>query len=132
MFEIHDSEIKSYTVNIDDDDSSIVFTLLLADKKYCNLIFENMLAFNFEEQNNYQNVIRDISEGDITKFVDKHKSLLEEGVGKVLPLYYTDAAKIKEHLLINSYKTFYIAASQGLNGWIISKNMVVKPETKES
>lgn len=117
MVSIHDSIIKSYTVDL--ENNKIYFDCK-DDDKNIKIVFTDVLVHFFEDELS-GSVLNDIDEKDIESFLKENKKLLEEREGYCWPMYYKTIEELKENLLNEEYLYYIINSSYGLSGWVLAK-----------
>ncbi|WP_231559188.1 hypothetical protein [Bacillus sp. MSP13] len=123
MEKIHDSKILNYQI---DFESSIIQILSESDNgELFKIVFEDFFAFHFEDQIP-NSILLDIFEEEINSFVLENEELLEKGKSYYWPMDYDSIEELMNHIKENSYQYFKIQASYGLNGWILSKKVLIK------
>lgn len=126
---IHDSEIQNYTVDFGSD--IIKFEIITYDDKNATIVFNFPFAYDFQNHNNYQNILRDISEGTIDEFVKHYEEFFQKKFKNYWPAQFKSVSELKNVLIDEHYKPYYISASNGLEGWIIAKSMEVNMNSTE-
>ncbi|WXR62385.1 hypothetical protein WG909_03880 [Peptostreptococcaceae bacterium AGR-M142] len=131
---IHDSIMKSYFVDF--ENKNIIFKLKIKNVNQ-ELIFKNFFGYKFDNAT-YSNIILDIEEIEIERFIQRKKEYINEiyglGFPIELPKEYADMKNIEKEerlqlfLKDNKYKIYTIYASLGLCGFVISKNIELKNE----
>lgn len=122
MNNIHDCKILNY--QIDFENSKIEIIALSDHDKLVRILFEDFLAFHFENQIP-NSILLDIVEGEIASFVLENKELLDKGKAYDWPMDYCHVDEIVHHIQKNSYQYYKIRSSYGLNGWVLSRNVTV-------
>lgn len=123
--DIHDAIITKYTVD---------FKLKKLEIYYENekgkefiIEFSDYLAHNFEHII-IENIIFDIEEITIEKFIINNKNFLDDNLKYGFPILLSHDKGIndlKEILERKQYKVFEISSSIGLNGFVIAKNLKI-------
>ncbi|GIO24386.1 hypothetical protein [Oceanobacillus sp. J11TS1] len=123
MSKIHDSKILNS--QIDFENSIIKIKVITEQEEQLNMIFEEFLAFHFENQLP-DSVLLDIVEEKVDSFTIENKDLLEKEKDYFWPIDYEDVEDLINYIKDNSYHYYKIHASYGLNGWILSKKYSFK------
>lgn len=119
---MHDNIIIKYI--IDFENGNIVIYTLSENGEKINIIFEDILAYLFENQQK-NNIILDIEEKDRKKFITDNNELLERQRNFGWPIMYKDMEDLKFVLEANRYNYYVLNSSCGMNGWIVAKKMKV-------
>lgn len=123
MKQIHDSKIVNY--QIDFESLKIEMTIVSEREEKEKIVFEDLYAFHFEDQLP-NSILLDIVEEEIDLFVVENKELLEKGKSYYWPMDYNDIKELVHYIKKNNYHYYKVQASYGLNGWVMSKRMLVK------
>lgn len=121
MLSIHDNEILSYEVDL--QNSKIKLHTIGGHNDSVNIIIEftDVLAHMFETQLQ-GSIIFDISTLEISRFLKHNKELLEKQKNYGWPMVYESLDEFLEHLQHEKYNFYVISASYGLNGWVVAKD----------
>lgn len=117
---VHDYEIVYYDVNVISEEINVVARMKSDEIK---ITFKGVLTHYFQDVI-HQNVISDIYESSIQKFIDSNRSLLMERKCYGWPIDYKDESDLKAYLEDNQYKVFYIDSALGLYGFVIAREMI--------
>ena len=122
MSMVHDNEILSYEVDLQNDQIKI-------HTKYegkqileeTDIIFTDVLNHLFEQQLK-GSIILDICESEIDLFIQENTELLIKNKNYGWPMYFESIDDIKRTLLEGNYKYIILMSSYGMNGWVLAKN----------
>lgn len=123
--DIHDAIITKYTVDFKLKELEIYYEN--EKGKQFIIEFSDYLAHNFEDVI-IENIIFDIEEITIEKFIEDNRKFLENKLLFGFPIliqHIEDVNDLKEILEKKQYKVFEISSSTGLNGFIVAKNLKV-------
>lgn len=123
MKNIHDSRILSY--NVDFEYSKLTIKIIDDNGQYSDLLFKDVFAFHFEEQLPHS-IILDILEDEVDIFYTDNKEILDKGKDYYWPMDYENSEEILSYIKSKSYRYYKIQSSYGLNGWILSRALLVK------
>lgn len=121
MSKIHDSKILNY--KIDFEYSKIEMKVENEQEKQMKIVFEDFFAFHFENQLP-RSILFDIVEEDVDSFSLENKELLDKEKDYLWPMEYEYVEELINYIKENSYHYYKIYASYGLNGWILSKEVL--------
>lgn len=119
---IHDSKILNYQVDF--EDRKVEIKLLSEQDERARILFGDFFAFYFEDQLP-DSIILDIVESEIDLFVAENKDLLNERKDYSWPMDYDHESELMNYIKENDYKYYIIQASYGLNGWVLSKKVIM-------
>lgn len=122
MNNIHDSQILNYQINF--EYSKIEIVVLNEQGEHVNISFNDIFAFHFEDQLP-SSIILDIVEAEIDLFATENKELLDKRKNYFWPMDYDYVEELTDYIKENGYRYYKIQASYGLNGWILSKKVLV-------
>ena len=132
MSMVHDSIVKSYEVNFDNDTLNIrteYFSDTVHDEVVYEatcIVFSGYLAHSFYCAMK-DSVISDLEETSVHDFLKREHERLDLCKPFGWPICYEDfddhIGELCDYLLQNSYRIFYLNAVIGLNGWIIAKEV---------
>ncbi|MFP7416673.1 hypothetical protein [Priestia filamentosa] len=123
MKKIHDSKILNY--QIDFEYSKIEIRVESEQGDQMKILFEDFFAFHFEDQIPHS-VLLDIVEGDLNSFALENKEVLDKGKDYYWPMDYDHIEELINHIKKNGYNYHKLQASYGLNGWILSKRVIIE------
>ena len=128
---MHDNYIVSYSVNLIEKEL-IVHTVKSLDdinKRGENIYFSEVLTHSFKCILPFQcNIIFDIEECEIDKFISYNQMELKEMIGHAWPIVYKSFEELKEYLILNGYKYIRLNSSLGMWGWVLAKSYYIKDE----
>ena len=114
-------DLKNKIIQIDAED--------VKQRKRSKFIAEGVLTHSFESVLEY-NIILDIEEINIDRFIEDNISMLEEKRRECWPIDYQTIDKLKDISLQNEYKYIKIRCSYGLQGWILAKEYQIRKKKK--
>lgn len=121
--DIHDGVITKYIVDFKSKRLKIYYEN--DEGKESIIEFSDYLAHKFEDVI-IENIIFDIEEITIEKFIVNNKDFLNDNLKRGFPiLLHPDKGinDLKDILENQQYKVFEISSSTGLNGFVIAKNV---------
>ncbi len=120
---VHDNYIVNALIDI--ENSNIILSTKYENENTV-ILFENVLCHSFENIIN-QNIILDITEYNISEFIDRiSQHLLNNKKYCDPPINWENIDDLKTKLTNLKYFGYDIYSSIGLNGWVISKQMIIK------
>ncbi|KMM61124.1 hypothetical protein ACH95_07825 [Bacillus glycinifermentans] len=122
MKKIHDSKILNY--RIDFEYSKVEIKAVSEQEIPVKILFEDFFAVHFEDQLP-DSILLDIVEGEIEAFAIENKELLDQRKDYYWPMDYDDIEELINFIKKNGFRYYKIQASYGLNGWILSKRMLI-------
>jgi hypothetical protein len=117
---MHDNYIVSYNVNLLKKNMSVK-TYNNVQKQYKTIYFSEVLTHFFRCIIDY-NIISDICESEIQKFIKDNQKELVELDGFCWPIDYNTEQELIDFLITNKYKYIEINSSYGMFGWVIAKS----------
>lgn len=123
MNKIHDSKILNYQVDF--KYSKIEMKVLDEQENQWNILFEDFFAFHFEDQLP-SSILLDIVEEKVATFALENKELLDKEKDYSWPMDYDYLEEMINYIKENGYNYYKIQASYGLNGWVLSKRLMIE------
>ena len=121
---MHDNYIVSYNVNLLKKNMSVK-TYNNKQKKYKTIYFSEVLTHSFRCIIDY-NIISDICESGIQKFIQDNQKELIKLKGFCWPINYNTEQELIDFLITNKYKYIEINSSYGMFGWVIAKSYEIR------
>jgi len=121
MSKIHDNKLKNY--HIDFEHSKIEMNVENEQEKQIKILFQGFFAFHFENQLS-GSILLDIVEGETDSFALENNELLAKEKDYFWPMDYENVEDLINYIKENNYHYYKIYSSYGLNGWVLSKNML--------
>ncbi len=116
---MHDYIISSYKIDL--KNKTIEICAEDAEKKHtCTFLAEGVLTHLFQTVLE-NNIILDIYESNIEKFIEENLYVLEKKKQEGWPINYENLEELKVYLNMNEYRYIIIRCSYGLQGWILAK-----------
>lgn len=129
---VHDGDIKKYEVDFEKKELKLFFNIespyvpeLRKNNKKAIIIFSGLLTHVFEYEY-HQNILSDIFKYDIETFINENKELLKESRNYCWPLTFEDIDDLKDKLLKQKYNYYVIESSNGLDGWVLAKDVTIE------
>lgn len=122
MLDVHDNEIVSYEVDF--KEKEIILKTISEKDEIVQVLFKNVLAHFFED-GGHQNIIFDIITNTIEDFIEENGELLEEKQQYCWPIFFESLNELQKYLEKREYKYFILQASNGLNGWVLAKEIEI-------
>lgn len=127
MISVHDNEIYAYVVSLRDK-RIVLHTELPNTEEFTDIVFFNVVAFQFENANVGQNVLFDVVErSPLELFKNYHSLLRPKIVGGIshgysyLPFEYASESEFVTKLDELGIKCYDVLASWGLSGFVIAE-----------
>ena len=127
MARVHDNEIISYVVDLEK-------RYIVLDTKYLHreagINVEVRIEFinvgnHFFYDVLQHNIILDIDEYSIEKFIEVNREFLKERKAYGVPIYYETEQELIAKLNNMKQKCFSVLSSVGLAGWVLAESMEV-------
>ena len=120
MKKLHDDYIIGYSVDLKEK-SVIIQAYDKAEKKQRKLYFSEVLTHSFKCILEF-NIILDIYECEINRFVQDNQEELTKMEGYCWPVDYDTEQELIAFLTANEYRYIKIESSYGMSGWILAKS----------
>ncbi|NOU90213.1 hypothetical protein GC102_31375 [Paenibacillus sp. LMG 31460] len=125
MSKVHDNEILSYEVDLQND--QIKLHTKYDDNRIIeetDIVFTEVFNHFFEHQLK-SSIILDIYESDILKFIKGNSELLRKQKSYGWPVMYDSINEMEQILIEGGYKYIILMSSYGMNGWVLAKNFEI-------
>lgn len=117
---LHDDHIVGYNVNFEAK-SVVIQTYNTVQKKQRKICFSEVLTHSFKCSIEF-NIILDLYEREINKFVRDNQEELMKMEGCCWPVDYDTEQELIAFLTVNEYRYIKIDSSYGMSGWILAKS----------
>lgn len=124
MSMVHDNEILSYIVDLQNDQITIHTKYEDGDERIIeetDIVFVDVFSHMFEQQLK-GSIILDVCEYDISHFIKDNLELLEKNKNYGWPMMFESIDDIERKLQEERYKYIILMSSYGMNGWVVSKD----------
>ncbi|MGY3777880.1 hypothetical protein [Isobaculum melis] len=118
---IHDYEITTYHINFEKE----TLVIAIQNREYKKqIVFKGFFAYQFAKVIPYS-IILDLEEHSLEDFYKYNQSLFEQKEKVNWPVKYHSPLELRQILDDKELKYYSIAASYGLNGWVLARNCEV-------
>ena len=124
MIDIHDNEVIGYSVDFINN-KIVLKTKDSMSNNVVDVIFFNVFAHYFINAIK-GSILFEICDKGINEFIRVNKEELEKGKPYFWPMYYKDISEFISKITEENYRCYNISSSDGISGWIISKNIEYK------
>lgn len=120
--DVHDNVISSYEVDI--KNKTLTLHTNYYEQEHTDINFTGVLSHRFEDviQNN---IISGIYNTSIESFFDEYKEQILEWIRYGFPASVNDIVELAKKLNQENYKVIELDSAQGLNGFVIAKDIEI-------